>query len=56
VPASGLDLLAVGTERFTPAIDAELDAVTAGGSAFKAVRGEYGSGKTFLAGTWPSGP
>jgi hypothetical protein len=48
VPASGLDLLAVGTDRFTPALDAELDAVAAGGAAFKAIRGEYGSGKTFL--------
>ena len=48
VPANGLDLLAVGLERFTPALDAELDAVAGGGSAFKAIRGEYGSGKTFL--------
>ena len=29
--------------------DAELDAVRRGGSKFKAVRGEYGSGKTFVA-------
>ncbi len=48
VPASGLDLLAVGLDRFVPALDAELDAVAGGGAAFKAVRGEYGSGKTFL--------
>jgi hypothetical protein len=48
VPASGLDLLAVGLARFLPALDADLDSVTAGGSAFKAVRGEYGAGKTFL--------
>jgi len=48
VPANGLDLLAVGLERFTPALDAELGAVAGGGAAFKAVRGEYGSGKTFL--------
>ncbi len=48
VPANGLDLLAVGLERFTPALDAELDVVAGGGSAFKAIRGEYGSGKTFL--------
>ncbi len=31
-----------------PALDASLDAVAGGGAAFKAVRGEYGSGKTFL--------
>lgn len=48
VPASGLDLLAVGLERFVPAFDADLDAVTSGGSAFKAIRGEYGAGKTFV--------
>jgi P-loop Domain of unknown function (DUF2791) len=48
VPSSGLDLLAVGLDRFLPALDAELDTVIAGGSAFKAVRGEYGAGKTFL--------
>ena len=48
VPASGLDLLAVGLDRFMPALDASLDAVAGGGVAFKAIRGEYGSGKTFL--------
>ncbi len=48
VPAQGLDLLAVGLERFTPALDADLDTVAGGGSAFKAIRGEYGAGKTFL--------
>ena len=48
VPANGLDLLAVGLERFTPALDADLDAAAGGGSAFKAVRGEYGAGKTFI--------
>jgi hypothetical protein len=49
VPANGLDLLAVGLERFSPALDADLDAAAGGGSAFKAVRGEYGAGKTFLS-------
>jgi len=48
VPDSGLDLLATGLDRFTSAVEAELDAVAAGGSVFKAVRGEYGSGKTFF--------
>ncbi len=48
VPANGLDLLAVGLERFIPALDADLDTVAAGGSAFKAIRGEYGAGKTFV--------
>lgn len=49
VPASGLDLLAVGLDRFIAAIDAELDTAAAGGAAFKAVRGDYGTGKTFFA-------
>jgi hypothetical protein len=48
VPSHGLDLLATGLERFTPALDADLDAVAGGSAAFKAVRGEYGAGKTFL--------
>ncbi|WP_445527396.1 BREX system ATP-binding protein BrxD [Streptomyces cyslabdanicus] len=48
VPESGLDLLATGLDRFERAIDEELDTVAAGGSVFKAVRGEYGSGKTFF--------
>jgi hypothetical protein len=36
-------------ERFEAAIDADLAAVAVGRSGFKAVRGEYGSGKTFFA-------
>lgn len=47
VPQRGLDALAVGTERFAGAIADELDVVAAGASAFKAIRGEWGSGKTF---------
>lgn len=49
VPQSGLDVLAVGLDRFEGAIDEELTAVAAGGAVFKAVRGEYGSGKTFFS-------
>src|SRR4051812_12386332 len=49
VPHNGLDLLAVGLGRFESALNSELDGVRAGGSVFKAVRGEYGSGKTFFA-------
>ena len=48
VPANGLDLLAVGLDRFGASFGESLDAVASGGSAFKAVRGEYGSGKTFV--------
>lgn len=49
VPAGNLDVLAVGIDRFAPTVDDDLDAIAAGGSVFKAVRGEYGSGKTFFA-------
>lgn len=51
VPRSGLDVLAVGIERSAPAIDEELSGVASGRGGFKAVRGEYGSGKTFF-GRW----
>lgn len=47
VPQRGLDAFAVGTDRYGPAITEELSKVSAGGGGFKAVRGEYGSGKTF---------
>lgn len=49
VPRRGLELFAVGLDRFEKAIDEELDAVAAGRGKFKAVRGEYGTGKTFFA-------
>ncbi len=49
VPREGLDAFAVGMERFEPAVDLELAAVAGGRGGFKAVRGEYGSGKTFFA-------
>lgn len=49
VPQTGLDLLAVGLDRFTGALDEDLATVARGGAAFHAVRGEYGSGKTFFA-------
>ncbi len=49
VPKRGLDLLAVGMDRFAVAVDSELETVRAGSGRFKAVRGEYGSGKTFFA-------
>ncbi|MFZ2526294.1 MAG: BREX system ATP-binding protein BrxD [Rhodococcus sp. (in: high G+C Gram-positive bacteria)] len=49
VPDGNLDALAVGIDRFATTIDADLDTIAAGGSLFKAVRGEYGSGKTFFS-------
>lgn len=49
VPQSGLDLFAVGLDHFADALDEELTTVSKGGAAFHAIRGEYGSGKTFFA-------
>lgn len=49
VPQRGLDFLAVGLQRFEAVIAEELSDVAQGSSIFKAVRGEYGCGKTFFA-------
>lgn len=51
VPSSGLGALAVGIDTLAPTLDEELGAVAAGHCSFKAVRGEYGTGKTFF-GRW----
>src|SRR4051812_39477391 len=51
VPQRGLDFLAVGLARFEPVISQELSEVAQGGSSFKAIRGDYGCGKTFC-GRW----
>ena len=51
VPQRGLDFLAVGLGRFEPVMSAELADVAQGSSVFKAVRGDYGCGKTFF-GRW----
>ena len=51
VPSAGLDALAVGIEAFAPTLDEELATVSSGRGGFKAVRGEYGTGKTFF-GRW----
>jgi len=48
VPQRGLDVLAVGIHHLAPTFDAELETVAGGGAGFKAIRGEYGSGKTFV--------
>lgn len=48
MPEVGLDALAVGLERFESTTDEDLERVQRGAAAFKAVRGEYGSGKTFF--------
>lgn len=48
VPRRGLELFAVGLDRFSQAIDLEIEAAAAGRGSFKAVRGDYGTGKTFF--------
>ncbi len=49
VPKDGLDVLAVGLDRFRDPIDQELRRTSDGGCGFKAVRGDYGCGKTFFS-------
>lgn len=49
VPPRGLDVLAVGIDHLAPIFDTELDVAAAGGAGFKAIRGEYGAGKTFVS-------
>jgi hypothetical protein len=49
VPRRGLDLFAVGTERYERALQEELDRCAAGGAVFKALRGDFGCGKSFTA-------
>jgi hypothetical protein len=51
VPRFGLGALAVGIDAFAATLDGELESVALGRGSFKAVRGEYGSGKTFF-GRW----
>ena len=51
VPSNGLDALAVGIDTFAPTLNEELESVSSGRGGFKAVRGEYGTGKTFF-GRW----
>ena len=51
VPQRGLDFFAVGLGRFESVISEELADVGQGAAAFKAVRGDYGCGKTFF-GRW----
>ncbi|ABD12314.1 hypothetical protein ThrDRAFT_03446 [Frankia casuarinae] len=48
VPRQGLDVLAVGLDRFTTAIEEDLDRLAGGQATFRAIRGDYGAGKTFF--------
>jgi hypothetical protein len=49
VPRRGLEVFAVGLERYQSAVVEELRIAAEGGAGFKAIRGEHGSGKTFCA-------
>ncbi|MEP6651899.1 MAG: BREX system ATP-binding protein BrxD [Myxococcales bacterium] len=49
VPSRGLEHYAVGLDRFSKTLERELADVSLGVGGFKAVRGDYGTGKTFFA-------
>lgn len=49
VPSRGLDVFAVGLDRYTVALQEDLARVSEGSASVKCIRGEYGTGKTFLA-------
>ncbi|MBK8698035.1 MAG: BREX system ATP-binding protein BrxD [Deltaproteobacteria bacterium] len=49
VPRRGVEVLASGLDRYVAALDDELDHAAQGFGVIKAVRGEYGGGKTFFA-------
>lgn len=49
VPQRGLDVLAVGLDTLQPTMLEELEQVRSGSAKFKALRGEYGTGKTFFS-------
>lgn len=49
VPESSLESFAVGLEAYRVTLGQELQQCAAGSGRFKAVRGDYGTGKTFFA-------
>lgn len=49
VPESALEAFAVGLDPYRETMQAELNQCATGRGKFKAVRGEYGTGKTFFA-------
>lgn len=49
VPESALETFAVGLEPYRATLHAELEQCATGRGRFKAVRGDYGTGKTFFA-------
>jgi len=49
VPETALETFAVGLDPLRPTMEAELEQCAQGKARFKAVRGEYGTGKTFFA-------
>lgn len=49
VPESALDAFAVGLDPYRDTLLAELNQAATGRGRFKAVRGDYGTGKTFFA-------
>ena len=49
VPERGLELFAVGVDRYRGVLAEELDRIARGRAVLKAIRGEYGCGKSFMA-------
>ena len=49
VPRKGLGELAVGLDRFQITLNEQLQKVALGNAEFKAIRGDYGCGKTFCS-------
>lgn len=49
VPRRGIEALATGLDRFERAVDDELALAASGHGVFKALRGDYGCGKTFFS-------
>lgn len=49
VPPEGLEQFAVGLDPLVAALREQREFVAAGRSAYRFLRGSYGSGKTFLA-------
>ena len=56
VPQRGLDLLAVGMERFSTTVDAELESVKAGSAFSKLFEASTGAGRPSLPGGFKSVP
>ena len=53
MPRRGLDLVAVGTVRFSVSLKEELNRCATGGAVFKALRGDFREVRQQLRLVWP---